>query len=508
MIAVADTPWTSPGVPVPAGGAGSEVILESRHDSRSAQRVDLMSTATAVLGRRVPRSALPVAVATATAAAIAALGQRVTASIALPLVVAAVTVFLIRVAPLKTVSALIVLRAALEGFSDHQVLNVVGIHLSPPDLVSLAFLAGGGWWLLARIASHTFTWRVPTLFPVLGLLLMASFSLLYSADWAVGARDILKFTSAYFAFLVIMQSRPTPAQLRMLLGLVVASSLLPVAIGWYQFTHSIGKPGLLHGGLRIQATFDHPNTYGFYLVSVLTAEWGLYNAVSSRRRLWVAIIGVATFISAFLTLSRNTWGAMVLLVLVIAWRRRRVLIPAVMAGGGVMLAMPRAFNAAIDLFNPRSGANRGNSLFGRLDLWSHDIATWKSSPWFGHGWGSTQAATGALSHNDYLRALGEAGIVGLLAFLVFIGSLLRSSWRAAKGRTDLPRAFLGLSLGYTVVSLASNNFGKGSFQFYFWVLAAISYLWAETFPLAGTTTVEQNGQLRSPMARPSVAARA
>jgi hypothetical protein len=41
-------------------------------------------------------------------------------------------------------------------------------------------------------------------------------------------------------------------------------------------------------------------------------------------------------------------------------------------------------------------------------------------------------------------------------------------------------SFFGLSIGYLTVSLASNNFGKGAFQFYFWVIAGISLLWARS----------------------------
>jgi O-antigen ligase len=355
-------------------------------------------------------------------------------------------------------------------------------------VLAIAFLVGATWRLLERVVSGTFDWGVPTLGPVLLLLSIATISLLDSSDVPLGARDIAKFSSAYCAYLVIMNARPNAHKLKLLLTLLVASAILPIAIGFFQFTHSIGSAGTFRGGLRIQATFDHANTYGFYLVSVLTAIWGLWNVVSSRVRVWVAVIAVASFVSVFLTLSRNTWAATALVILIVGWRRRRVLAAAALACGGVFLAMPRLVTAIVILFNPRSGGNNnGNSFIGRLELWKTGIESWRKDPVFGSGWGSTKFEISSLTHNDYIRALSEGGLIGLGAFLLSIGSLVGASIRAAVGRSDLPRAFLGLTLAYMLVGFASNNFGKGVFQFYFWVLAGVSYLWAQTVPEADSS---------------------
>ena len=51
----------------------------------------------------------------------------------------------------------------------------------------------------------------------------------------------------------------------------MGSAVLPLLWGAYQLLHHIGRQNLLHGGLRIQSTFNHPNDYGFYLVVVLVA---------------------------------------------------------------------------------------------------------------------------------------------------------------------------------------------------------------------------------------------
>lgn len=433
--------------------------------------------------RQWPEALVPVALAALSAAFTALLIKQVSLPLGAAALFGIVAVVLIRAYPLASVVVICLIRASLEGFSLHTVTRVVGVQLSPPDLLTLAFVLGAGLWLLTRIRNGTFDWTAPTLWPAVGLFVVAGGSLLYSTDWALGARDLVKLLGAYCAYLVIVNAKPDPRKLKLMLGLIVASAVVPIVVGWIQFTSGVGKPGELHGGLRVQGTFDHPNTYGFYLVSILAAAWGLGAIVKSpaARRL-VGVMALTCFVSLFITLSRNSWGAAVLLVLTIGWRRRRVLVAAGIACTAVLMAMPRVIVRAFDLFQPRSGANRGNSLVGRLDLWNQDFSLWQSSPLLGHGWGSTQATTGAFTHNDFLRALVEAGLLGFIVFVLFLGAMVRASWRAARGRRDLPLAFFGLSLGYVLVSLASNNLGKGAFQFYFWALAGITFVWAQVPP--------------------------
>jgi O-antigen ligase len=91
-----------------------------------------------------------------------------------------------------------------------------------------------------------------------------------------------------------------------------------------------------------------------------------------------------------------------------------------------------------------------------------------------------------------MRALVEGGLLGFVSFVLLIGSLLRASWRAASGRGDLPLAFLGISIAYAIISAGSNSMGKGAFQFYFWLLAGVSYVWAAVVPAS-----PQPGEVRT-----------
>jgi O-antigen ligase len=173
---------------------------------------------------------------------------------------------------------------------------------------------------------------------------------------------------------------------------------------------------------------------------------------------------------------------MAILVLVVGWRHRWVLAAAAGCAVLVVAAVPRLLTRLTDFLHPVQGNNTGNSLLGRLALWDRDIGLWKTQPILGRGWGSTLASVDVAAHNDFLRALVEGGIVGFVAFVLLIWSLDRMGVRIGRGRGDLPRAFLGMALGYTAVSVASNNLGKGAYQFYFWLIAGVAYVIWETMP--------------------------
>lgn len=406
------------------------------------------------------------------------LGRVVDVRLLAAAVVGLIIVVLIRLYPMVTLFSLAAARATLEILQARNVLRVAGVALSPTDLLSIAFLGGVVLTLFAAWRAGNPFWRAPMMAPAALFLGMGVVSLFYSEAFGEGARSIVKWGSAFGAYALLQADKPDVRRLRTLLGLVVGSAVVPMLWGVYQLAHDIGRQNLLHGGLRIQATFNHPNDYGLYLVVVLVAVWGLRDITEGAQRRAVDIIGVAAFGSIALTLSRTAYAALVLVVLVVGMQRRRLLIGLTVVGAGILLAAPRVLLRVTDLFNPREGDNQGNSLLGRLDIWSNALEEFRRRPFLGHGWGYTLATQEKASHNDYLRLMVEGGIIGLVSILALMVSIMRAAWLASRKRLDLPRAYLGLAFGYVVASGVTNTIGKGAFQFYFWLVTAIALRWS------------------------------
>jgi len=440
------------------------------------------------------RTLAVVLIAAAGAAITSGLARIVPVEVVGAAVAGLVVVLLISLNPLVALAFLAIARASMEGLQSTVIFSPAGIGISPTDVLSIAFLGGAGLWLLQQARAGNPFWRQPVAIAAFAFLGFSTLTLAYSPSAILGAKDLVKWASAFSAFLVLTAARPDLRRLRQFLSLIVASAVIPLLVGFWQFLHNVGRVVSQHGGLRVEAMFFHPNEYGAYLITISVAVWALRPMVSKRARRVVNVIGIATFISIGLTLSRSTWLGFGLVVLVVGWRYRWVLFGAAVGAAGIALAAPRIFGRATDVLSSsdttatnaiaaKTGQLRApNSLQARFSIWSNEIKEWKTSPLLGHGFGFTYSNQSQGSHNDYLRVLVEAGVLGLIVYLAFLLTLLRSSIRAARGRTDLPLAFLGLTLAYLLLSGGLNLISKETFQLYFWLLAGITYVWVETVP--------------------------
>jgi len=436
---------------------------------------------------RLPQ-ALPVA-----GAAVAALAAVAATSFVPPTLIVAGVLGLVFLLPMRAnlQGALLGLafgRATLEGTYLLPAANVGGLALGPGDILTLGFFGGVVWYLAskARAGELASLWRAPTVVPVLVFLGLAGFSLLYSQEATLGARDILKFASAYSVYLLLVADPPDARRLRLLLIGIAVGSVVPIAVGLGQILTGGAEVNEYQGWSRVQSVFVDPNTYGFYLVTVLAAAWALRGQVSDKARAWLDVLSLAAFASVFLTLSRNSVAALAILVVVIGIRHRKILITAVLVTAVVLLAAPQVGSRGTQVLTSEAASTEGRvrqgenaqrtSLTGRVEIWGDGLELWRQRPLLGVGFGGTTVAVGHNAHNDYLRSLVEAGLVGIACFGAVMVSIVLLGRRTGAGREDAPRALMGLTLGYVLVSYFSNNLGKGVFQFHFWLLAGILYV--------------------------------
>ncbi|OGM15561.1 hypothetical protein A2V56_03480 [Candidatus Woesebacteria bacterium RBG_19FT_COMBO_42_9] len=120
--------------------------------------------------------------------------------------------------------------------------------------------------------------------------------------------------------------------------------------------------------------------------------------------------------------------------------------------------------------------DRSSSI--RLNVeWPRAIRAFSKNPLLGTGYSSITLAT----DNDYLRALGETGILGLVAFsLIFIriSEILLTKYSLIKKEfSDIDKSFvagmMGGSLGILVNALFVDVFEASKFAIIFWILIGI-----------------------------------
>jgi O-antigen ligase len=124
----------------------------------------------------------------------------------------------------------------------------------------------------------------------------------------------------------------------------------------------------------------------------------------------------------------------------------------------------------------------GNSFNWRIAQWTDLLQQWQHFPILGYGLGISAhvSANGLYAHNDYVRALVEGGIVGLVTFLLFLGAqavhLIRLFRQAAPGtgQRELCVVLLAILLAIPVGMITENIWSHTTLFFYWWTLFSVA----------------------------------
>lgn len=195
--------------------------------------------------------------------------------------------------------------------------------------------------------------------------------------------------------------------------------------------------------LRLRGTFRASGQlaqYGFVVGSVLFAAAAWPGGGRARTRLWWSVTAVFLMLYPVFTTRRSGIGAFA--VLLVVW----IVLSQLYGSPGAKKAMPVLIPAGLILFLYLGQAEYRSFLIGRVAAAQERVAPGEGflvqqikdasdsiarNPWFGVGWGLSkgESRTSNEMHSTYLAVLVDAGLVGSIAFGVFILNLLATSWK-------------------------------------------------------------------------------
>lgn len=307
-------------------------------------------------------------------------------------------------------------------------------------------------------------WR-PEVFWWGAFLGLGLFSLFYTISPLDTVTELLRFFSIFAMFLTAQVLIENSKELTRLIRVVIFSAIIPILFSLWQL---INKSGLIEGDQnRLLGTFSHPNMLAFFLIlPIALATFAALNLGKKK----VAAYGYTIFaglliIILALTYTRGAYLALAIIFLVVGlFRFRAFLFISLFCGLIFYLS-----------FSPFS--NRVNSIFQfdpygsigwRISLWQDGYTYFQDSPITGHGLGTASLVIGNNRdfrlganepHNDYLKIALENGILGLIAYLGLVISILWSSLKNFR-QTNPPRLkMLYLFVLSLMTSLSIMNFG-------------------------------------------------
>lgn len=359
-----------------------------------------------------------------------------------------------------------VVAASLAAWTWHRARNEIG----PLRATRLSRWLTDGIWALVFVACASVVWsytRTTTAQQVVAFVILAALlSTLARQRWVTDSTRIVGDLSVAYVVLI---------------GSFVASLLLGPA----GFSNAN-----VYGG-RLEGIYSNPNTLGDLIGLAVPLGVGLF--ISTKR--WSYLVWLVP--TAIALAQCQTRTAVVAATVGIAWlvvRRGMTmtikvgLAAIVVAYAGYAasrvlgIALPRAATRIIARF---TNSGPGGALNSRTVAWHDAISLWEHHPIQGYGFQAGDALFAKLfdngvitfgaapTHNSYLQALLELGVLGAIPLLVVhFGAILPASLRASRSHPGSP--FVGVVVAGIAIALTeSAMFGTGQpYPWIFWLAVA------------------------------------
>lgn len=393
---------------------------------------------------------------------------------------------------------LLLMRSSFDNFSEQQIPTVLSLGIDALTLlyVTLLLLTGRTvrtdrfWWFFAGWVMLQGLW--PILCVLGGLGLGTSVLPDISREW-------IRLFSWLMVYLLVMQlkNRLAPEKI---ISLLFISLIPPVTVALMQMflPMSVLPAQLWPLGERIRGTLGHPNSLVTYLLLFIGLTcWKL--SFARRRWPWILLLSLLAFI---FVATKALFGLPMLGIFVLILIAPRLNLPNLVGGVLLLVLVLGLFsstefgkerlssildtpliNRNIDISRAVLMAEWDNNSFNwRLAQWTLLLQSWQKSPILGYGQGTSAYLSHfkLYAHNDYIRALVEGGIVGLVTFLAFLGAqvvrlvqLLRLAPHGSAHRY-LCSILLAILLAIQVGMITENIWSQTTFFFYWWIAIAIA----------------------------------
>lgn len=258
----------------------------------------------------------------------------------------------------------------------------------------------------------------------INLLLQAFLVMIYIA-FNMRTRQDIEFMLIMAACALLMQS---------LIMIFLAVTKAPVQLGTITARIDEGK--------RVGGTVGSPNSTASYLTLVLAPMLGLL--VTKVKRWYkpiVSIVFIFGLISILITFSRGGWigfAMSIVILFIIGWQKGWIPLSIVIFTGFVFAGVAIGFQGVI---LDRIFGDDGNAAAGRVPLMVLAVDIIRDNAFLGVGVNNFSTVWDPylgpelsgiwlhIVHNKYLLIWAETGIIGVLAFLAFLFTVLAQCWR-------------------------------------------------------------------------------
>jgi O-antigen ligase len=276
---------------------------------------------------------------------------------------------------------------------------------------------------------------LPLLIPIALFLLWGILTLVYSQNPYATIYESIRLASIFFIFLLSYTIIHSKKQFNNLLLIILASLIIPILVGAYQFVFGIGYVDNAFAVNRMYATFAHPNIFAFYLVVASASALLLTFHHPHKKVQWLAWVSffiiIATLVATYARAAWLTFFAFFGLYAVI--KKPRILPVLIILPIILFFLVPTIQDRVLESFS----FSPSSSLVWRLTIWDDTIryTLQENRMLQGYGLNTFESVAENLRginfavnqpHSEFVRAFVEGGIIGVLVLALYFIAPLKS----------------------------------------------------------------------------------
>jgi putative inorganic carbon (hco3(-)) transporter len=366
--------------------------------------------------------------------------------------------------------------------------NPTAAGLDPAGALAVLFILVAFFWLLTRMRSGRKSPPASIHRICLILFAIAGFvSIIDSASPTISLLEAIRVTAVVVMLAVLEVMLVDREMIKRLIAAIYVSAIVPVGVTMFNvLTH---HAQFTSGGFaRYEGTFSQPNPFAIYLTMLIVMGAALFPHLTQRKKIGMSILLFFSLICLYYTFTRSAWIAAIIGLFAVAIMGRRRLMLGLMVGGIMvsLVALPSIAARFADLGASTSAAGySSNSLSWRFSYWGDVLPLASKDPITGIGLNMSSFETSQQKepHNDFLRAYVETGIVGTLAYLALLVSMVlvarhammftkRKAWTYER---SVAVGFAACVMAFVVISLVSNVITEVIVLWYYVAFAAAAY---------------------------------
>jgi O-antigen ligase len=366
--------------------------------------------------------------------------------------------------------------------------NPTAAGLDPAGALAVIFILIAFFWMLTRMREGRKSPPASIHRICLILFTAAGFlSLIDSANPGVSLLEAIRVAAVATMLAVLEVMLVDREMIKRLIAAIYVSALVPV--GYTIFNVVTHHSQFTSGGFaRYEGTFSQPNPFAIYLTMLIVMGAALFPHLNQKRKVGMAILLFLSIVCLYFTYTRSAWIACIVGLFAVAFIGRRRLLLGIMVAGIMfsVVAVPSVVGRFADLGSSTSAAGySSNSLSWRFSYWGDVLPLAAKDPITGIGLNMSSYATSQQKepHNDFLRAYVETGIIGTIAYLALLVSMVlvarhalrftkRQSWTYER---SVAVGFASCVIAFVVISIVSNVITEVIVLWYYVAFAAAAY---------------------------------